>query len=99
LRVNDQVKVLESYLAPTDFTIGELTVRKGTWLLAVRVLSDELWDRVKTGDLTGFSIGGSARRIPEPAPAPAPAAPEPAPAAPAPQPAVPEAQLQTEAAA
>jgi hypothetical protein len=72
LRVNDQVKVLESYLAPTDFTIGELTVRKGTWMLAVRVLSDELWDRVKSGDLTGFSIGGSARRVPEPAPAPAP---------------------------
>ena len=69
LRVNDQVKVLESYLAPTDFTIGDITVRKGTWMLAVRVLSDELWDRVKNGDLTGFSIGGSARRVPEPAPA------------------------------
>src|SRR5690606_133321 len=69
LRMNGQVKVLESYLAPTDFTIGELAVRKGTWLLAVRVLSDELWERVKSGDLTGFSIGGSARRLPEPAPA------------------------------
>lgn len=66
LRVNGQVKVLESYLAPTDFALGELTVRKGTWLLAVRVLSDELWDRVKNGELTGFSIGGSARRVPEP---------------------------------
>jgi site-specific DNA-adenine methylase len=86
LRVNDQVKVLESYLAPTDFTVGELTVRKGTWMLAVRVLSDELWDRVKSGDLTGFSIGGSARRVPEPAPAPAP------------PPAEPDAQPQTEAA-
>jgi DNA adenine methylase len=32
----------------------------------VRVLSDDLWDRVKSGDLTGFSIGGSARRVPEP---------------------------------
>ena len=86
LRVNDQVKVLESYLAPTDFTVGELTVRKGTWMLAVRVLSDELWDRVKSGDLTGFSIGGSARRVPEPAPASAP------------PPAEPDAQPQTEAA-
>jgi len=94
--VNDQVKVLESYLAPTDFTIGDLTVRKGTWLLAVRVLSDELWDRVKTGDLTGFSIGGSARRIPEPTPAPVAA--EPAQAAPVPPPALPDAQSQTEAA-
>ena len=69
-RVNDQVKVLESYLAPADFAIGEVRVRKGTWLLAVRVLSDELWERVKSGDLTGFSIGGSARRVPEPAPVP-----------------------------
>ena len=34
-RVNGQVKVLESYLAPADFTIGDVTVHKGTWLLAV----------------------------------------------------------------
>lgn len=68
LRVNGQVKVLESFLAPTDFTVGDLEIRKGTWLLAVRVLSDELWERVKSGDLTGFSIGGSARRVPEAVP-------------------------------
>ena len=68
LRVNDQVKVLESFLAPTDFTLGETSVRKGTWLLAVRVLGDELWGKVKSGELTGFSIGGSARRVPEPTP-------------------------------
>ena len=66
LRVNDQVKVLESYLAPSDFTIGDITVAKGTWLLAVRILADELWEQVKDGQLTGFSIGGSARRVPEP---------------------------------
>lgn len=64
-RVNDQVKVLESYLAPADLAIGEARVRKGTWLLAVRILSDELWQQVKDGALTGFSIGGSARRVPE----------------------------------
>ena len=72
LRVNGEVKVLESFLAPTDLEVGGVQVRKGTWLLAVRVLSDELWERVKGGDLTGFSIGGSARRVPEAAP-PAPA--------------------------
>jgi DNA adenine methylase len=66
LRVNEQVKVLESYLAPSDFTIGDITVAKGTWLLAVRILADELWEQVKDGQLTGFSIGGSARRVPEP---------------------------------
>ncbi|MFP2956554.1 XkdF-like putative serine protease domain-containing protein [Myxococcus sp. 1LA] len=65
MRVNGHVKVLESYLAPVDFSLGEVPVRKGTWLLAVRVLSDELWGRVKDGQLTGFSIGGTARRLPE----------------------------------
>ena len=64
MRVNGQVKVLESYVSPMDFAVGEVAVRKGTWLLAVRVLSDALWDQVKKGELTGFSIGGSARRQP-----------------------------------
>ncbi|TQF08513.1 N-6 DNA methylase, partial [Myxococcus llanfairpwllgwyngyllgogerychwyrndrobwllllantysiliogogogochensis] len=68
MRVNGHVKVLESYLAPVDFVLGEVQVRKGTWLLAVRVLSDELWGRVKDGQLTGFSIGGTARRLPEASP-------------------------------
>jgi DNA adenine methylase len=81
LRVNDQVKVLESYLVPADCELAGAPVRKGTWLLGVRVLSDDLWEQVKTGQLTGFSIGGSARRMPETQNAHAPEAP----GAPAPQ--------------
>lgn len=65
-RVNGQVKVLESYLAPADLSLGDQLVKKGTWLLAVRILDDSLWERVRGGELTGFSIGGSARRVPEP---------------------------------
>ena len=65
LKVNDQVRVLENYLAPGDFDLNGREVRKGTWLLAVRVRSDELWSQIRGGDLTGFSIGGSARRVPE----------------------------------
>ena len=68
MRVNDQVKILESYLAPGEVELGGVAVRKGTWLLAVHVLSDQLWEQVKSGQLTGFSIGGSARKIPEPNP-------------------------------
>jgi hypothetical protein len=64
-RANDQVKILESFLAPTDLTIDGARIKKGTWLLAVRVLSDELWKQVKNGTYSGFSIGGSARRHPE----------------------------------
>jgi len=65
LRVNGQVKILESFLAPVDFSVGDVRVRKGTWLLAVRVISAELWEQVKEGTLGGFSIGGSARRLPD----------------------------------
>lgn len=61
--VTDQVKILESFLAPADFEIADQTIRKGTWLLGVRILSDEIWQHVKDGALTGFSIGGSARRL------------------------------------
>jgi DNA adenine methylase len=76
IQVNDQVKVLESFLAPTDFELGGITVKKGTWMLGVRVLSDALWEQVKSGALTGFSIGGSARRVPEPSVAHTPPPPE-----------------------
>lgn len=60
--VNGRVKILESYLAPMSFALDGAQVRKGTWLLAVRVLDDDLWAQIKTGELTGLSIGGSARR-------------------------------------
>ncbi len=64
--VNEKVKILESYLAPADMLVGETPVKKGTWLMAVRVLDDGLWSDVKKGGLTGFSIGGSAIRQPDP---------------------------------
>jgi hypothetical protein len=63
--VNGRIKICESYLAPVDFTIGTESVKRGTWLLGVRVVDDDLWAAVKGGELTGFSIGGFAQRVPE----------------------------------
>ena len=67
------VRVLESYLAPADFDIGDgddaYHVVKGTWLLGLRIADDGLWQKVQTGKLGAFSIGGTAQRVPEPAPA------------------------------
>ena len=60
--VNGKVKILESYVAPADLELGGGHVKKGTWVLAVRVEDDELWRQVKDGSLAGFSIGGSAQR-------------------------------------
>lgn len=58
---NDRVSILENYIAPADFEIDGQRVAKGTWLLGLRV-DQGLWDAIKQGEITGFSIGGFARR-------------------------------------
>lgn len=74
-----QVRVLESYLAPVGFPLGEgaqkYDIVKGSWLLALRVVDDALWTAVKSGELGAFSVGGSAVRTPVELPAAAPAPP------------------------
>jgi len=62
--VTGKVKVLENWITREDSTIGGQPVAKGTWLVGVRVLDDEMWGAVKKGDITGFSIGGWANRAP-----------------------------------
>lgn len=56
---------LESFIAPVDMNIAGQEVKKGTWLLRVRILDDSIWAAVKSGRYTGFSIGGSAIRKPD----------------------------------
>ena len=60
--LGEQVKILESYLAPAEFEVDGTRIKRGTWLLAVRVVDEELWRQIKAGELTGFSIGGTALR-------------------------------------
>ena len=54
--------IIESYIAPMDFTCGGQTVRKGSWVMAVKIHDPELWSAVKNGDITGFSIAGTGER-------------------------------------
>ena len=56
-----KVKVLESYIAPVDFTVVNKSIKKGTWVLTVRVLDKKIWKAVKDGELNGFSMCGTAR--------------------------------------
>lgn len=60
--VNGKLKLLESFIAPVDFDVDGQSVKKGTWLMAERVVDDTLWVAIKKGDITGYSIGGSAVR-------------------------------------
>lgn len=34
------------------------------WIVGVKVHDDETWEMVKSGELSGFSIGGRAERVP-----------------------------------
>lgn len=54
-------EIIESYITPADMTIGAELVTKGTWLMGT-IWSQENWAKVQRGELTGYSLGGKARR-------------------------------------
>lgn len=60
-------EVVESYIAPVDFTWGEgdalELVRAGSWVMGVHYPDPEIWSRVEKGELGAFSVWGSGTRI------------------------------------
>lgn len=59
-------QLLQSFIVPLDMTIGNVVVKKGAWVIKVKVLDDNVWKAVKNGTVTGFSIGGKARVVENP---------------------------------
>lgn len=55
-------EVVESYIAPTDFELGEHEVKKGAWVLVTKA-TEEIWEEVKKGTITGYSMAGTATTI------------------------------------
>lgn len=56
--INNQVKILENWIARADFTENGQLIHKGTWLQGLRILDDQIWADIKEGKITGLSIGG-----------------------------------------
>lgn len=56
----DSVKLLENYIAPVTFELNGEVVKKGSWLMTLRVLDPELWQAIKEGRITGLSMAGYA---------------------------------------
>lgn len=54
------VEVVECWIAPEDTVIGQEEVKKGSWILGVKVHDNERWELVKSGEYSGFSIAGAA---------------------------------------
>lgn len=63
--MTDKFSVIESYLAPTDFILGDIPVKKGTWLMTFQIHDENIWKMIKSGDINGISIGAMAKVIPE----------------------------------
>lgn len=59
---------VESWITPTDLSYemgGESKeVPEGSWMLTVKVTNEEVWQGVKSGQITGFSIYGAGREVP-----------------------------------
>lgn len=51
--------VVESYIAKA----GDPMFKEGSWVLGVRVTDNDVWSKIKSGEITGFSLAGSARLV------------------------------------
>ena len=52
-------EVVESFVTQADMEVAGQTVLQGSWVLGVKLNDDNAWEGVLSGDLTGFSIGGT----------------------------------------
>jgi hypothetical protein len=59
-----KMAVVETFIAPVEFDMNGRNIKKGTWVMTMKVFDDEVWALVKTGKITGFSIGGRAKSRP-----------------------------------
>ncbi|WHY04665.1 XkdF-like putative serine protease domain-containing protein [Bacillus altitudinis] len=52
-------EVVESYIAPADFEVGGELIQKGSWVLVTKA-SQDIWDQIQQGHITGYSMAGTA---------------------------------------
>lgn len=55
--LND-VFIVESYIAPTDFETFGTKVNKGDWMGVFKVLNDKIWQKIKDKEIKSVSIEG-----------------------------------------
>jgi len=55
--------LVESWITPVNMKLGNQKIKRGTWLMTVHIKSKDIWEKIKTGQITGLSIGGVAKVI------------------------------------
>lgn len=62
--MNPPIDLVQSFVVPdSDMVINKTVVKKGSWVVTVRINDDDLWKDVLEGKYTGFSIGGKATAV------------------------------------
>lgn len=62
--LNPPIDLVQSWIVPDlDIVINSVIVKAGSWVITARVNSKAIWDKIKQGKLTGFSIGGMAQVV------------------------------------
>ena len=60
-RINQDAKVVESFIAPITYKVNGETIKKGSWVMALHILDEKLWDMIMKGIINAFSIEGTAK--------------------------------------
>lgn len=53
---------VESFIAPVDYVWEGSSIKRGSWVVAAKIVSDVLWARILAGELNAWSIEGFAVR-------------------------------------
>lgn len=61
---DDDVVMVENYIAPHEMVIGGQPVKAGAWVQTWQWYNEVLWSMVEAGIITGLSIGALARKRP-----------------------------------
>ena len=54
------VTILENYIAPDDLVVEGRPIKKGSWVLSIRVNDEGAWNKIVLGELQGYSMAGHA---------------------------------------
>jgi len=61
-QITQKINILENYITPADFEVNKQKVKKGSWILIIRILNASIWKDIREGKITGFSMAGLAHR-------------------------------------
>ena len=61
---NDVIRITECWTTRVEQYINGVFVPKGSWVMTVRILDDDIWQGVLDGTYTGFSFEAFAKQVP-----------------------------------